>query len=84
MDKLEVSHANQTFISCVCHAFVSIHCCLVITCWERANLLALVCDVLFCLFTTQIIFRIIQPKHGCRYSKETVLKQHMLESIDRK
>ena len=33
------------FMSCVCHAFTSVHCCLVITCWERADLLALVCDV---------------------------------------
>ena len=33
------------FKSCVCHALVSAHCCLVVTCWERAGLLALVCDV---------------------------------------
>ena len=36
-------------MSCVCHAFASVHCCLVVTCWERADLLALVCDV-FCHF----------------------------------
>ena len=32
------------FMSCVCHAFASVHqyCCLVVTCWERADLLALV------------------------------------------
>ena len=23
-----------------CHAFASVHCCLVVTCWERADLLA--------------------------------------------
>ena len=28
-------------MSCVSHAFASVHCCLVFTCWERA----LVCDV---------------------------------------
>ena len=33
------------FMSCVCHAFVSVHCCLVVIYWERADLLALVCDV---------------------------------------
>ena len=33
------------FMSCVCHAFASVHCCLVATCWGRADLLALVCDV---------------------------------------
>ena len=30
------------FVSCVSHAFESVHCCLVVTCWERADLLALV------------------------------------------
>ena len=39
------------FISCDCHAFASVHCCLVVTCWERADLLALVCDV-NCGFST--------------------------------
>ena len=33
------------FMSCVCHAFASVHCCRVVTCWERADLLALVCGV---------------------------------------
>ena len=33
------------FMTCVCHAFMSVHCCLVVTCLERADLLALVCDV---------------------------------------
>ena len=54
MDKLGVFHANQTsmclgsfllFMSCVYHAFASVYYCLVVTCWERADLLALVCDV---------------------------------------
>ena len=39
------------FMSCGCHAFASVHCCLVVTCWERADLLALVCDV-YCDFVT--------------------------------
>ena len=39
------------FVYCVSHAFVSVHCCLVVTCWERADLLALVCDV-YCIFVT--------------------------------
>ena len=33
------------FMSCVCHAFASVHCCLVATCWVMADLLALVCNV---------------------------------------
>ena len=32
----------------VCHAFASAHCCLVVTCWERADLLALICGVKLC------------------------------------
>ena len=39
------------FVSCVSHAFASVHCCLVVTCWERADLLALVGDV-YCIFVT--------------------------------
>ena len=29
-------------MSCVCRAFASVHCCLVVTCWKRADILALV------------------------------------------
>ena len=39
------------FVSCVCLAFASVHCCLVVTCWERADLLALVGNV-YCMFVT--------------------------------
>ena len=39
------------FMSCVCHAFASVQCCLVVTCWERADLLLLF--VMFnCVFVT--------------------------------
>ena len=37
-----------SFMSCVCHAFTSVHCFLVVTCSGRADLLALVCDALLC------------------------------------
>ena len=33
------------------NAFASVHCCLVVTCWERFGLLALVGDVK-CIFVT--------------------------------
>ena len=33
------------FMSCVCQAFASVQCCLVVTIRERADLLALVCDI---------------------------------------
>ena len=39
------------YVSCVTHAFVSVQCCLVVTCWERADLLAVVGDV-YCIFVT--------------------------------
>ena len=32
------------YVSCVSHASASVHCCLVVTYWERADLLALVGD----------------------------------------
>ena len=35
------------FVSCVPHAFASVHCCRVVTCWEKAVLLALVGDVYY-------------------------------------
>ena len=39
------------FVSCVSHAFASVHCYRVVTCWERADLLILVGDV-YCSFVT--------------------------------
>ena len=33
------------FVSCVPYAFASVHCCIVVTCWERTDLLSLACDV---------------------------------------
>ena len=36
----------------VCHAFLSVHCSLVVTCWERANLLALLYVMFSCVFAT--------------------------------
>ena len=39
------------FVPCVSHDFVSVHCCLFATFWERADPLALVGDV-YCIFVT--------------------------------
>ena len=39
------------FVSCVSHAFASVYCCLVVTCWEGDVLLALVGNV-YCIFVT--------------------------------
>ena len=45
------------FWSCVSHAFAPVHRCLVVTCWERADLLALVGDVyrIFVTFTCGMV-----------------------------
>ena len=40
------------YLSCVCHAFLSVQCSIVVTCWERANLLALLCVIFLCVFVT--------------------------------
>ena len=43
----------------LCLVFVmlsrSVHCCLVVTCWERADLMALVCDV-YCVFCHNLMW----------------------------
>ena len=39
------------FMSCVSHDFASVIYCLVVTCWEKADFLALVGDV-YCIFVT--------------------------------
>ena len=36
----------------VCRAFLSVHCSLVGNCWERADLLALLCVMFYCVFGT--------------------------------
>ena len=37
------------FVSCVSHAFASVNCCLVVICWERADLLLVMLIVFFLL-----------------------------------
>ena len=37
------------YLYCVCHALGSVHCCLVVTCWEKADLLAHVYDFKLCI-----------------------------------
>ena len=45
------------FVSCVSHAFASVHCCLVVTCWERADLLALGLDIFIHIFIYIVIYK---------------------------
>ena len=70
------------FVSCVSHAFASVHCCLVVTCWERADLLALVGDV-YCIFVTfpcgilgQMWYLIVSFPDLCLLSYFEPLKYH--------
>ena len=39
------------FMFAVCHAFLSVLCSLVVACWERTGLLAILCDVFLCFVT---------------------------------
>ena len=62
------------FESCVSRAFASVHCCHVVTCWERADLLALAGDV-YCIFVTfpcgnlgQVWYLIVSFHDLCRLS----------------
>ena len=45
---------------CYFHAFVSVHCCLVVTCWERADLLALVYDVKLCFLSLSHVVSLVK------------------------
>ena len=38
-------------MSFVCHAFLSVHCSLVVTCWERADPLALLYEMFYCVLS---------------------------------
>ena len=46
-------HSNfLLFVFHVCHAVVSVHCSLVVTCWERADLFAVLYVMFSCVFVT--------------------------------
>ena len=40
------------FMFPVCHVFLSVHCTLVVGSWERADLLALLFMIFYCVFVT--------------------------------
>ena len=62
------------FMSCACHAFASVLCCLVVTSLERADFLALFCDVYLCFVTFpcgtlgQVWYMILSIPDLCRLS----------------
>ena len=41
---------HSCFLCIVSHVFASVHCCLVVTCWVRAGLLALSMILMFIVF----------------------------------
>ena len=43
------------FMSCDCHVFASVHCCHVVTFWERADLLALVGVFIVVLLLSHVV-----------------------------
>ena len=60
------------FVSCVSHAFASVHCCLDVTSWERVDLLALV-GYVYSIFVTfqcgilgQVWYLIVSFPDFCR------------------
>ena len=60
------------FMYCACHAFVSVHCCLVVTCWERADLLFVMFNCVFvnfpCGILGQVWYLIILIPDLCHFS----------------
>ena len=76
----------MVFVSCAPHAFASVHCCLVVTCRERADLLALVGD-LYCMFVTfpcgilgQVWYLIVSFLYLCALSYFERYRHHMMWS----
>ena len=62
------------FVSCVFNDFASVNSCIVVTCWERADLLAFVGGV-YCIFVTfpsgilgQVWYLIVSFPDLCRLS----------------
>ena len=52
------------FVFCVSHAFASVHCCRVVTCWERADLLV----TLPCVILGQVLYLIVSFTDLCHLS----------------
>ena len=50
-----MDHLCFVFLPYVSHAFASVHCCLVVTCWESVDLLALVGDVYCILLLSHVV-----------------------------
>ena len=80
------------FVSCVSHVSASVHCCLVVTCWEGTDLLALVGDV-YCNFVTfpygilgQVWYLTVSFPDLCRlsYFQSTPLYNEFIKIVAKK
>ena len=70
------------FMSCVFHAFLSVHCCFVATYWERADLLALVFVTFQCGILGQVCYLIASIPDLCRLSYfDRVLNSGLLRNF---
>ena len=75
----------------VCHAVLSDHCSLVVTCWERANLLAILCVMFSCVFVTfpsgvlcQLWYLIVLIPDLCLLPYFDCISNEMEESISQR
>ena len=76
---------------CVCHVFLSIHCSLVVTCWERADLLALLYVKFYCVFVTfpcgilgQVWCLIVSIPDLCFLSYFNIIHQESMHKVNDK
>ena len=65
---------------CVCHAFLSVHCSFVVTCWDKAYLLSLLYVMFYCVFVTfpcgvlgQVWFLIVSISDPCLHTYFEIL-----------
>ena len=54
----------------VCCAIVSVHCSLLVTCWERADLLAAVCVVVSCVLSLSQMWPGLHQNWGRGWHRE--------------
>ena len=71
------------FMSCVCHAFVSVHCCLVVTSFVMFNCVTFSCGIL-----VQVWYLIVLIPDLCHLSyfivNHKVLVNHLVKLVQEK
>ena len=75
------------FVSCVSHAFASVHCCLVVTYWERADLLLVLVDDVNRIFISfpcgilgQVWYLVVSFPDLCRLSHFVLFISNRIKS----